>query len=586
MFDSLLRFYFFFSIFFYFVKPSAVNTIKRKIFKNPDYFAISNDSFHRDDSVTEFSSIVSPLHLHIERSRLGSLPEDLFQEIFGYLIEEYSTLRQVSKDFHRFFDHTVIRATWNNLPGCTMASLSDLGLDKAAVKLILLAHVLCSYVKPFLIRDNLDYHCDLDSDLRHNSVNFIKFLQASSKTQSLRLANALLKAEIILWSDVFDLLFFDNSKNSVSFALINYAWSLGLTTIAREMYSHNSDTFFASIDGIDEGVLFAIRGKHHGLSRFMINSSGSSDYYICYIFEIFDALVKSKFWDLSRQVYKQFKNKIRYYNWQDLARYGNVEALHELVDYAADFADNLLLLAAKFGHLEFLKEMDTLGFIQVSFFKKKIFILAVRESILHGHSDCFEFLIRLVENTSTFLPICLEDEDGLLPVHLAARSSILTTVLRLYPRYKPCLFYCTPISPLHIALNHEYFNNARLLLERFPELINFKDANGDSVIHVAAFKFDISMLELLLDLAPPKIISSRNSNGDTALHFAARFPKPEYVNLLMRTGYFTGMERNHNGKTPVYLFKMNHSYVSEHELMTMFNLHSAGQLSEALHISK
>ena len=587
MFDLLPRFCFFFLILFYFVEPSIVNTIKSKIFKNLDYFAISNDSFHRDDdSVTEFSPVVSPLHLYRERSLLNSLPEDLFQEIFGYLIDEYASLRLVSKLFHRNFDHTVIRATCNNLPGCTMASLSNLDLDKAAVKLIPLAHVLCSYVKPFLIRDRLDYHSDLDSDLRQNAVNFVKFLRASSTNQSLRLANALLKAEIILWTDVFNLLFLDNSNNSANFNSINCAWSLGLTTMAREMYLHNSETFFSSINGINEGLLYAIRGNHYGLSRFMISSSGSGDYYKPYIVEIFDALVKSKFWDLSRQVYKRYKKKISYYNWQDLARHGNVEALHELADYAADFADNLLLLSAKFGYLEFLREMDALGFIQVSFFNKKLFILALRESILHGHSDCFEFLISRVENTNTWLPICLEDEDGFLPVHLAARSSILPTVLRLYPRYKPCLFNCTTISPLHIALSNEYFNNARMLLQWFPELINFKDANGNSVIHIAAFKFDISMLEFLLDLAPPKIITSRNSNGDTALHIAARFPKPEYVNRLMRTGHFSGMERNHNGKTAVYLFKMNHNYVSDLELMKTFNLNSAEQLSEALHISK
>ena len=584
MFDSLLRFYFFFSIFFYFVKPSIVNTNKRKIFKNLDYIAISNDSFHRDDdSVIEFSTVVSPLHLHREKSRLDLLPEDIIQEIFGYLIDEYASLRLVSKDFHRIFDHTVIKATCNYLPGCTMVSLSNLDLDKAVLKIIPLAHVLFSYVKPFLIHDQLDYHCDLDSDLRQNAINFVKFLRASSTNQSLRLANALLKAEIILWTDVFDLSFLDNSNNSVKFDSINCAWSLGLTTMAREMYLHNSETFFASINQIHKGLLYAIRGKHYALPVFMINSSGSDGYYKKYIVGIFDELVKTKFWELSRQVYKRFKNNLRYYSWQDLARYGNVEALHELAEYAACYADKLLVLAAKFGYLEFLREMDALGFIRVSCFNKKHFILALRESILHGHSNCFEFLISRVLNINTILPICLEDEDGFLPVHLAARSSILPTVLRHYPHYKSGLFNCKTISPLHIALNHEYFNNSRLLLERFPELIRFKDANGNSVIHIAASIFDISMLKLFLASAPPEVISARNYKGDTALHIAARFPKREYVILLMRIGFFTGMERNHKGNTPVYLYKKNCSFIWDLELMNMFNLRTVEQLSEALH---
>ena len=123
-------------------------------------------------------------------------------------------------------------------------------------------------------------------------------------------------------------------------------------------------------------------------------------------------------------------------------------------------------------------------------------------------------------------------------------------------------------------------------MEHFPELINFKDSLDNTVIHLAAEFYDISMMEMLLHFAPSEIISARNDEGDTALHLGQSYKSCyEKHTLLMRTGLFTGMERNNKGQTPIGADHRTHDLKSSStriKLMGIFNLQSEEEFNEAL----
>ena len=87
---------------------------------------------------------------------------------------------------------------------------------------------------------------------------------------------------------------------------------------------------------------------------------------------------------------------------------------------------------------------------------------------------------------------------------------------------------------------------------------------------------------MLLDVAPRRIITARNRDGNTVLHLAAWYSNLEMISLLMNTGHFTGMERNSEGKTPVY--QWSRSRYDHARAMQVFRLHSEEQVIEALKI--
>ena len=242
-------------------------------------------------------------------------------------------------------------------------------------------------------------------------------------------------------------------------------------------------------------------------------------------------------------------------------------------------------VAASKGHLEFLREMYSMGLLQ------ECCSPAILDAASNGHTECLEFLVRRLGTKY----LSYEDSFGLMPIHLAAAKSqnpdTLRTIIALYPYYKPrfsCFRTSNVISPLHEAIKNGMQDNARILLDNFPELINFKDTLGNTVIHLAAEYYDISMLEMLLTFAPPEIISARNYEGDTALHLGQSYVSCyEKHALLMRTGLFTGMERNNKGQTPIGAYRRTHDLKNSStriKLIEIFNLQTEEEFNEALRI--
>ena len=72
----------------------------------------------------------------------------------------------------------------------------------------------------------------------------------------------------------------------------------------------------------------------------------------------------------------------------DLAFYGHFEGLRPLKDLAKRNSDKLAYLAASWGHLEFLKELDSMGLLGRSCY------LSIHAASSNDQTECLNFLVR------------------------------------------------------------------------------------------------------------------------------------------------------------------------------------------------
>lgn len=270
------------------------------------------------------------------------------------------------------------------------------------------------------------------------------------------------------------------------------------------------------------------------------------------------------------------------------AEQGNIAGLLKLRDFSVDhpYVVEVASAAASKGQLEFLTEMDTMGLLGESCYP------AIHVAASKCQTECLKFLVSRLGTKY----LGYEDENGLWPIHLAARCPITDTlraVLRLYPHYKPRISWFSQsktkiISPLLEPVRNGLLENARILLERFPELTNYKDGKNNTVIHLSMDFVDDLMLKLVLPCSSPEIIAARNVDGDTALYLGLSHKNClDKHALLMSTGHLTGIERNNKGQTPVFIYRRTRDLKApaiRSKLKQIFNLKSEEELNEALQI--
>lgn len=522
------------------------------------------------------------------------LPDVVVQGIFEHLLTDYEPLREVCKDFRIIFDDLIYRISWTNFPGFTRDSLSRWKSDPLPdavylkYQLIPLVHVLYFNIRPFTVlsRFNSRYRNILsnsqtsqtNSDIRNIAIQLIKFLRLLKLDECLKLTNWLLKLEIIGWHDIYILLFLGNLNAAMT------AWSLGLTTIAREMAEHDWGAFSLSIEYGNRGFLTVLRKKHYNLFRFMISKMQGHTINKDYFNIIIEEIIDNELWDLLNLVYSFDKLHDYSDHLVTLAKRGNYLGLRSLREYAINNYNGLAYHAASEGHLDFLKEIDAMGLLKASSIYKGNGYTAIQVAASHGQTGCLEFLLERLG----IKYLGHEDDNGFMPIHLAAYSSnsdTLSLIIKLHPHYKTSRFInFKTTSPLHLAISNGQLSNAKLLLAHFPELINFKDAHKNTAIHLAVTKSNDEMLEMLLEFASPEIICARNHRDETALHLAARTSYVSRIELLMRTGHFTAMERNNHGRTPVSLFNPYNVFTPWIEIMEVFHLKSEEQVYEAYEV--
>ena len=572
-------------------EPSIFKSLKKKIFTSPK--PRTNESLVGEDvELIPFSSkLETSDDLVKEEFKFFSLlSDDLIQKIFEYSLD--ASVREVSKEFLKIYDDLIFKIRTRAVPFFTKASLTLwTHNENLKYQLIPLAKVLHFDVKPLLIKISVPEYVT-DISLRNNAINLINAIRIIDVEAGLKLTNSLLKLEIVEWHDVYDLFFSGNSMSAIM-----KSWILGLTTIAHEMIRHNYDLFIDSIGPINMGFVPAIHKKHYALSKIIVSKicyhgrqffQDATNQYFC---EVMLFLINSEYWDLVRQLHETEPNYFNEMNFGIIAEKGSIEGLHIFHDIGKIRPDNFACNAAKYGQLEFLKEMDAMNLFNVKNSSKESFFPAFEAAILHNKPDCLDFLVE------KFGTKCLSSPDhgGYMAIHKVAESGdseTLRTIIKHHPHYfKPksrfsYFFGSAPpvISPLNLAVEAGKEENVKVLLEHFPELISFKD-NQVTVLHKSGLK-EFNCFDTLFEFAPPEIIAAQDSSQCNILHIAAAYRDLGRIVQLMSTGLFTGTERANNGWTPVYIYWISNSNaginVSNSELMTLFNLQTEEQLAEAL----
>ena len=183
-------------------------------------------------------------------------------------------MRLISKSFRRTFDDLIYATCLMKFPGFSKETLSYWNYEDPTMKkkylqyqLIPLLRVVSFYVKQLIdFHEKSETRLDLTTtdQLRLNAVRLIRLINSELLNGSLELANVFLKLRIVAWGDIYHLLFSNNSSN------VSLAFSLGLTTVARNMCTYYENQFIRSIGKEERGLLEAIKGRNYNLSCFLI----------------------------------------------------------------------------------------------------------------------------------------------------------------------------------------------------------------------------------------------------------------------------------------------------------------------------
>ena len=519
-----------------------------------------------------------------------AVSEDVAHEIFEYLLNEdydYTVIRKISKSFRKFHDECIHRMSRKYFPFYIRAALHLWDNEVVPANANDLKYKLNPLFKFFLGTNgnpNRMLASIPDPEFKQKAVLFINHLKSSDLNQCLKLKNMFLKLEIVAWGDVVQLLFWEKPE------VVLRAWTLGLTTIAREMSTYHLNMFLESVGPRGEGLLEAIKAKKYALSSFMIHFLLSRSYQFhkaenSYLARIINNIILANYWDLLEIMYESNKKYIQSSNYALIANYGYIEGLRILRDSVEKRAFEMSYNAASKGHLAFLQELDHMGLLKESCYQ------AIHSAAAYGQTDCLEFLVRRLG--TKYLSVA--DGMGALPIHYAAGSRNPETLLAIlwhYPDYEPknSLDSRSKVnSPLLTAVKSGSIDVVRILLQHFPESIYLKDHVGNTIIHLAMDSADHRMLRFLLSAAPPQIIAADNADGQTALHFGLRYKifklYLKKLRLLMGTGLFTGWERNIHDRTPIgELWKRRGAIIGSNrsKLKQIFNINTEAELNAAI----
>ncbi|RVX15463.1 hypothetical protein VitviT2T_002301 [Vitis vinifera] len=214
------------------------------------------------------------------------------------------------------------------------------------------------------------------------------------------------------------------------------------------------------------------------------------------------------------------------------ARDGNVADLLNLLEgdplilerLVTASADTPLHVAAMFGHLDFVKEVIKHKSNVVEYVKElnQQGYSPIHLAAAHGHVDVVRMLIEISSELC-----CLKGRDGMTPLHCASVKGRAETMSLLISASPLCVIEVTERgeTALHVAARNNQLDALRVLVEWLRRtkalvVINSKDGDGNTVLHLAAARKNHQAIELLLrcsDGAPEVLeVNAINKRGLTA----------------------------------------------------------------------
>ncbi|GLU00356.1 hypothetical protein SLE2022_177330 [Rubroshorea leprosula] len=223
----------------------------------------------------------------------------------------------------------------------------------------------------------------------------------------------------------------------------------------------------------------------------------------------------------------------------EAARLGNIAAflsfLNEdpsLLDRVAlKSVDNPLHVAALAGQTDIVREIIT---------RKPAFAKELNQdgfSPMHiasanGHVEIVRELVKM--GSDLFL---LKGKDGVVPLHCAAMKGRVNVVKELVLACPEALREVTALgdTALHLAVKSNSMETVRLLIEelkrvQMTEIVNWKDKDGNTILHLATFRRQHQMIGLLI--GEGAIVSGVEAN---AMNSGGFTPK-DIMDLVLQNG--------------------------------------------------
>ncbi|XP_058202961.1 ankyrin repeat-containing protein BDA1-like [Rhododendron vialii] len=208
----------------------------------------------------------------------------------------------------------------------------------------------------------------------------------------------------------------------------------------------------------------------------------------------------------------------------DAAMRGDLESLHKIIaknNYILDKVlvgyfkgKNPLHLAISIGQVEFVQKLLEIK-PQLAEVVDAELGAALHIASANGDLKIVEVLVKLSPG------MCMaRDRDGNNPLHIAAMKGKVD-VLKKLVKTCPCaaqVIVDGRNTILHLCVNYNQLGSLKLLLEmiRDPEFVQSKDANGNTILHVAVFGKQFLIVKHVLDSTKINV-NAINEAGRTAL---------------------------------------------------------------------
>ncbi|KAI3468084.1 hypothetical protein Pfo_024747 [Paulownia fortunei] len=215
---------------------------------------------------------------------------------------------------------------------------------------------------------------------------------------------------------------------------------------------------------------------------------------------------------------------------QEAAIQGSVPFLSQLLQEnpqllrssISSMPENPLHTAVLLGHLEFIEQLLSIN-PELSKSLNSNGSSALHLASAKGHVKIVKELV-LVDS----FMCCVLDGDGRSPLHLAAikgRKTVLEELIRAEPAAAVVLTGGGE-SCLHLCVKYNRLEAMKVLLQclkRDDRLVDWKDQEGNTVLHLAVAKKQIEIVKYLLDNTRIET-DARNANGLTALDLLLQSP--------------------------------------------------------------
>ncbi|KAL9227256.1 hypothetical protein vseg_002969 [Gypsophila vaccaria] len=234
----------------------------------------------------------------------------------------------------------------------------------------------------------------------------------------------------------------------------------------------------------------------------------------------------------------------------DSAKRGDVEELHKLLEeqplilhhVPITCSENPLHFSCTAGHFDFTKavleqkpdlagQMNAHGYSPLHLASANGQIQIVKEIIRVDSSICH-----------------LTGREGTTPLHAAVLRGKVDVISEILDKCEGCLQDATfqKETALHLAVKNLQLGSLKVMLDWIRrrnegEILNRKDEHGNTILHLAVWKKQRQLLELLVEHSPGFLdVNAINSSGLTALDLLLIFPSEagdrELLEILQGAG--------------------------------------------------